>query len=58
LTMCAGNAVTEIDAAANRKLSKQKATGRIDLILCAVMACGIINSTIGNNEITQGFVNI
>ncbi|WPX31333.1 terminase large subunit [Actimicrobium sp. CCC2.4] len=58
LTMCAGNAVTEIDAAANRKLSKQKATGRIDLILCAVMACGIINSTIQNNEITQGFVNI
>jgi phage terminase large subunit-like protein len=44
LTMCAGNAVTEIDAAANRKLSKQKATGRIDLILCAVMAAGLVNA--------------
>lgn len=40
LTMCAANAVTECDAAENRKLSKQKATGRIDLMVATVMAAG------------------
>lgn len=44
LTMCAGNAVTAEDGAGNRKLDKEKATGRIDLIVAAVMAAGIINS--------------
>ncbi len=45
LTMCAGNAVTDQDAAGNRKLDKEKATGRIDLIVAAVMAAGLVNST-------------
>ena len=40
LTWCAGNAVIEQDGAENRKLSKQNATGRIDLIVAAVMAAG------------------
>lgn len=44
MTMCAGNAVTVTDGAGNRKLDKEKATGRIDLIVAAVMAAGIINS--------------
>lgn len=44
MTMCAGNAVTVTDGAGNRKLDKEKATGRIDLILAAVMAAGIINA--------------
>lgn len=42
LTMCAGNAVTDQDGAGNRKLDKEKATGRIDLIVAAVMAAGLI----------------
>ena len=39
-TWCAANAVTVSDDAENRKLSKEKATGRIDLIVAAVMAVG------------------
>jgi phage terminase large subunit-like protein len=38
LTMCAANAVTDTDPAGNRKLNKERATGRIDLIVAAVMA--------------------
>lgn len=40
LTWCAANAVTDSDPAGNRKLSKIKATGRIDLVVAAVMAYG------------------
>lgn len=40
-TWCASNAVTVSDDAENRKLSKEKATGRIDLIVAAVMAVGV-----------------
>ena len=36
------NAVIEQDGAENRKLSKDKATGRIDLAVAAVMAAGLI----------------
>ena len=43
LTMCAGNAVTDQDGAGNRKLDKEKATGRIDLMVAAVMAAGLVN---------------
>lgn len=41
MTMCAGNAVIEQDGAENRKLSKEKATGRIDLAVAAVMASSL-----------------
>jgi len=40
LTWCAANAVTTSDDAENRKLSKEKAWGRIDLIVAALMAVG------------------
>lgn len=40
LTMCAANAVTEKDPAGNRKLTKQKATGRIDGMVALTMAFG------------------
>lgn len=40
-TWCAANAVTVSDSAENRKLSKEKATGRIDLMVAAVMGAGI-----------------
>lgn len=43
LTMCAGNAVTDEDGAGNRKLDKQKATGRIDLMIASVMAVGVMS---------------
>jgi len=57
LTMCAGNTVTDSDGAGNRKLDKASSTGRIDLIVCAVMAAGLVNAT-DTNIITQGFVSL
>lgn len=42
LNWCASNAVTVSDDAENRKLSKEKAIGRIDLIVASVMAAGRI----------------
>lgn len=38
LTMCAGNAVVEQDAAGNRKFTKKKSTGRIDGMVSLAMA--------------------
>lgn len=38
LTMCIGNARVETDAAGNRKFTKKKSTGRIDLAVCLAMA--------------------
>lgn len=57
LTMCAGNAVTVQDGTGSRKLDKEKATGRIDLIIAAVMAAGLVNRVESKStKITQGFV--
>ena len=42
LDWCMSNAVIEQDGAENRKLSKDKATGRIDLAVAAVMAAGLV----------------
>lgn len=44
LTMCANNAVTTTDPAGNRKLDKQKATGRIDGMVAMTMALGVVPS--------------
>lgn len=41
LTMCMANAKIEQDAAGNRKLNKQKATGRIDGCVALAMAVGV-----------------
>jgi phage terminase large subunit-like protein len=41
LTMAAGNAKLETDAAGNRKLSKRKSTGRIDPLVALNMALGV-----------------
>lgn len=41
LTMCAANAVLEIDAAENRKFTKAKATGRIDGMVALAEAVGM-----------------
>lgn len=42
LTWCAANAVAVSDPAENRKLDKSKATGRIDLMVAAVMGAGLV----------------
>jgi phage terminase large subunit-like protein len=44
LDMCAENAVAERDAAGNKKLSKVKATGRIDGMVSLAMAVGAMNT--------------
>lgn len=41
LTTCAANAVVEMDAAGNRKLAKNKSTGRIDGMVALAMAFGV-----------------
>jgi phage terminase large subunit-like protein len=41
LTMCAQNAVSESDAAGNRKLSKVRSRGRIDGMVACAMAVGV-----------------
>lgn len=40
LTWCAANAVTTDDPAGNRKVAKDKATGRVDGIVASIMAVG------------------
>ena len=50
LDCCMSNAVIEQDGAENRKLSKEKATGRIDLAVAAVMAAGLINTTLSTEK--------
>jgi phage terminase large subunit-like protein len=40
MTWCAANAVVVSDPAGNRKVAKQKATGRVDGIVAAIMATG------------------
>lgn len=45
LTMCASNAVVQTDPAGNRKLSKQRSTGRIDGMIALAMALGVANTT-------------
>ena len=43
LTWCAANAVAVEDPAENKKLDKSRSTGRIDGIVAAVMAAGILD---------------
>jgi phage terminase large subunit-like protein len=50
LDWCMSNAVIEQDGAENRKLSKEKASGRIDLAVAAVMAAGLVNATAANEK--------
>ena len=40
MTWCAANAVIVTDPAGNRKVAKEKATGRVDGIVAAIMATG------------------
>lgn len=59
LTWCFSNAVIVSDDADNRKLSKKKAVGRIDLAVAAVMGAGIsLGKRLEEEEIQQGFVEL
>ena len=58
LTMCMANTKVSTDPSANRKLDKQKSTGRIDGAVALAMAFGVINSATESSSITQGFVEI
>ena len=49
LTMCASNAVTITDSTGNRKLAKQKSSGRIDGMVALAMAIGVMPSA-ANDE--------
>jgi phage terminase large subunit-like protein len=42
LRMCAANAVVVTDDAGNRKFTKRKSTGRIDLLVALTMACAAL----------------
>ncbi len=55
LDWCMRNAVIEQDGAENRKLSKEKASGRIDLAVAAVMAAGLVTSQ--RTEDIDDFIN-
>lgn len=44
MTWCAANAVITSDPAGNRKVTKERATGRVDGIVAAIMAAGRINA--------------
>jgi len=57
MTWNAANAVVTTDPAGNRKITKEKATGRVDGIVAAVMAVGIAVGFKDENQIIeQGFV--
>jgi phage terminase large subunit-like protein len=56
MTWCAANAVTMSDPAGNRKIAKEKATGRVDGIVAAVMAVGRAMSG-GQQENIDDFIN-
>lgn len=56
LDWCMSNAVIEQDGAENRKLSKEKATGRIDLAVAAVMAAGLVNGVSDDSDAFNDFI--
>jgi phage terminase large subunit-like protein len=45
MNMCAANAIVVKDAAANRKLDRSRATGRIDGLVAAVMSVAALSAT-------------
>jgi phage terminase large subunit-like protein len=56
MTWCAANAVVTNDPAGNRKISKERATGRVDGIVAAIMAAGRAMGAHESDTIDQGFV--
>lgn len=56
MTWCAANAVITKDPAGNRKVAKDKATGRVDGIVASIMACGIASGSDYLEDISS-FIN-
>lgn len=54
LTMCAANAVVQADPAGNRKLMKDKSTGRIDGMVALAMAIGAQSSETEQTPVHDG----
>lgn len=52
MTWCAANAVVMSDPAGNRKVAKEKATGRVDGIVAAIMATGISITAQQDSEVS------
>lgn len=50
LTMCAGNAVIETDAAGSRKFAKNKSNGRIDGMVSLAMAVAALSASITDKK--------
>lgn len=50
LTMCAANAVVQMDPAGNRKLAKHKSRGRIDGMVALAMAMSVAGTWQGNDD--------
>lgn len=57
LTMCMANAKIEQDAAGNRKLNKQKATGRIDGAVAFAMAAGVTPKVLEQGDFDDYLAN-
>jgi phage terminase large subunit-like protein len=53
MTWCAANAVVVPDPAGNRKVAKDKATGRVDGVVAAIMAAGRANAGVEETEKPQ-----
>jgi phage terminase large subunit-like protein len=56
MTWCAANAVTREDEDGYKKVSKQKSTGRVDGIVAACMACGVLEEV--DNETSEVTLDI
>jgi phage terminase large subunit-like protein len=54
MTWCAANAVVQTDPAGNRKVSKEKATGRVDGVIAAIMAIGLAMAGGGEESTAPG----
>lgn len=50
LSMCAGNAVVQVDPAGNRKLTKAKSNGRIDGLVALVQAYSVAHTSMAEPE--------
>jgi phage terminase large subunit-like protein len=57
LNMCAANSITVKDPAGNRKLDKQKASGRIDGFLALAMAAGVAERNHEKTGTLSDFIN-
>lgn len=56
LSMCAANAVVQMDPAGNRKLAKHKSAGRIDAMVAATMAFGVAPTELDEPEYQMIFL--